>query len=233
MVKSKGSLAINKTSRDFFLLYKLAEMGALNKIIKVSTILLAKEIGLSQQSASRLLIDLERKGLIQRTVSREGSFIKITNAGEDYLRRIYLGLNAILEGKPQSITIEGRVFSGLGEGAYYVSKEEYRRQFVEKLGFDPYPGTLNLKIIGEENIRLRNELDVYPGIEIGGFRNRNRTYGAVKCFHAIICGKERGAVIFAFRSHYGRDVLEVIAPVYLRDQLGLKDGDKVKIEIIL
>jgi riboflavin kinase len=220
-----------ENSRVFFMLYKLAEMGAYNQTIKVSTTTLAKEIGLSQQSASRYLINLERKGLIHRTATREGSYIRISKIGEELLRRIYFGLSAILEGKPRSIIIEGKVFSGLGEGAYYVSREAYRRQFIEKLGFDPYPGTLNLKIVDEQNARLRSELDAYPGIKINGFRNKDRTYGSVKCFHAMINGREKGAVIFAFRSHYGKDVLEIIAPVYLRGQLKLKDGDKVKVEI--
>jgi riboflavin kinase len=232
MNETKESTFNNKeNSRVFFMLYKLAEMGAYNQTIKVSTITLAKEIGLSQQSASRYLINLERKGLIHRTATREGSYIRISKIGEEFLRRIYFGLSAILEGKPRSIIIEGKVFSGLGEGAYYVSREAYRRQFIEKLGFDPYPGTLNLKIVDEQNARLRSELDAYPGIKINGFRNKDRTYGSVKCFHAMINGREKGAVIFAFRSHYGKDVLEIIAPVYLRGQLKLKDGDKVKVEI--
>jgi len=234
MGKVKEKPLNNKeNSRDFFILYKLAEMGAYNQTIKVSTVTLAKEIGLSQQSASRHLINLERKGLIHRTATREGSYIRISKAGEDYLRRIYFGLSAIFEGKPRSIIVEGRVFSGLGEGAYYVSREAYRRQFIEKLGFDPYPGTLNLKIVGEQNAKLRSELDAYPGIKIDGFRDKDRTYGSVKCFHAIINGREKGAVVFALRSHYGKDVLEIIAPVYLRDQLKLKDGDKVRVEVLL
>jgi hypothetical protein len=37
---------------------------------------------------------------------------------------------------PPSITLEGTVFTGLGEGAYYISKEHYRKQFIEKLGFE-------------------------------------------------------------------------------------------------
>jgi riboflavin kinase len=39
--------------------------------------------------------------------------------------------------------------------------------------------------------------------------------------------KIEGAVISALRSHYGEDVLEIIAPVNLRETLKLKDGDKI------
>lgn len=232
--KIEGALAVDKGAFSSFpLLYILARMGACGRTIKISTTMLAEKIGLSQQSASRRLIELERRGLIEKITGRDGSLIRISRSGEDLLREVYLNLSMVFGEKPQSVVIKGRVFSGLGEGAYYVSQEGYRKQFVEKLGFDPYPGTLNLKITDREGIRLRAELDFYPGIEIESFRNRNRTYGPVKCFHSIINGSERGAVVLASRSHYGRDILEVIAPVCLRDKLGLKDGDKVSVEILL
>jgi len=131
------------------------------------------------------------------------------------------------------MVIEGIVFSGLGEGAYYVTREPYRKQFIEKLGFDPYPGTLNLKLTSWYDINLRRELEERPGIKISGFENENRTYGPVKCFHARINGKERGAVILALRTHYDSSVIEIIAPSYLRKALKLKDGNKVKVEVSL
>lgn len=218
--------------RDFMLLYVLAGLGAYHKPIKISTKALAEKIGLSQQSASRHLIGLEKKGLIQRTTSKEGSLIKITGAGASLLKEIYLNLSAILEERPGPIVIEGEVFTGLGEGAYYVSQEGYRRQFIEKLGFDPYPGTLNLRITDVRGVMMRAVLDMYPGIEIKGFKNKNRSFGPVKCFPAIINGSEGGAVVIAERSHYGRDVIEVIAPVCLREKLGLRDGDRVKVEVL-
>ncbi|MEM2320764.1 MAG: DUF120 domain-containing protein [Candidatus Bathyarchaeia archaeon] len=230
----RGTRIIDKeTIRNFMLLYALAKMGAYHKPIRVSTTTIADKIGLSQQSVSRHLISLEEKGLIHRTISKEGSLIRISKAGGDFLRCIYIDLSAIFKGGPRSITLEGEVFTGLGEGAYYVAQEGYRRQFVEKLGFDPYPGTLNLKISDGKSMMLRATLDIYPGIEIKGFRNKNRTFGPVKCFLAIIGGRERGAVVIAERSHYSENVLEVIAPIYLREKLGLKDGDKVKVEIFI
>ncbi|MEM2273558.1 MAG: DUF120 domain-containing protein [Candidatus Bathyarchaeia archaeon] len=225
---------INKEiARDFMLLYALVKMGAYHEPIRISTTSLAKNIGLSQQSVSRHLISLERKGLIHRTISKEGSLIRLSKVGEDLLKSVYLDLSTIFERKPHSIMIEGEVFSGLGEGAYYVSQEGYRKQFIEKLGFDPYPGTLNLKILNGKGMMLRAALDTYPGIEIKGFRNKSRTYGLVKCFLATINDRERGAVVLASRSHYGKNILEIIAPVCLRDKLGLKDGDKVKVEIFV
>ena len=229
------SLAVDRDlEKYFFMLYKLAEVGALGRTVKVSTEALAEKIEVSQQTVSRQLIELERIGWIQRTATRDGSFIKISSSGETHLRSVHAGLKRIFEeGYPPAITIEGTVFSGLGEGAYYVTQEPYRKQFAEKLGFEPYPGTLNLRVTGEYYAKMRSELDASPGVEIKGFKNEDRTYGSVKCFPATINGKEKGAVIRALRSHYDSSVVEAIAPVSLRDRLKLRNGNKVKLEILL
>ena len=230
-----ASLAVDRDLEGlFFTLYKLAEMGARSRRVKVSTRFLAEKMGLSQQTLSRRLIELERKSWIQRTAGREGSLVRISDLGDAQLRKVRSGLEMILEGEqPFSITIEGVVFSGLGEGAYYVTRPPYRRQFIEKLGFDPYPGTLNLRIESEFDASMREELEAYLGLEVDGFKNEDRTYGPVKCFPALVNNREKGAVVFAMRTHYDSSVMEVIAPVSLRDRLRLKDGNKVKVEAFL
>jgi len=214
------------------MLLKLAEMGAYRRVAKVSTEYLAKKLGLSQQTASRYLIELERNGWIQRNITSEGSLIKIEESGSRELQKLYSELKLLMEKSyPPSVTLEGKVFTGLGEGAYYVTKEYYMQQIVEKLGFEPYPGTLNVKLSSDYDIKARMELDAYPAIEIKGFKNEDRTFGFVKCYPAIIGGTLKGALITALRSHYDASVLEIIAPVCLRKQLGLKDGNKVKVDI--
>ena len=214
------------------MLLKLAEMGAYKRTAKISTEYLAGKLGISQQTASRYLIDLERKGWMQRNITPEGSLIKIEEAGLKELQRLYSNLKLLMEKSyPPSVTLEGTVFTGLGEGAYYISKEPYRREFAEKLGFEPYPGTLNLKLSGDYDIKTRMEIEAYPAIEIPGFKNSDRTFGLVKCYPATVDNKVKGALITALRSHYDVSVLEIIAPVCLRKQLNLKDGNKVKVEI--
>jgi riboflavin kinase len=213
-------------------LLKLAEMGAHRRTAKISTEYLAEKMGISQQTASRHLIELERQGWIKRTITPEGSLIKIDDAGMKEIKRLYTQLRVLVEAAyPPSVTLEGTVFTGLGEGAYYISKEIYRKQFLEKLGFDPYPGTLNLKLTTEYDLKTRTELETYPAVEIEGFRNEDRTFGLVKCYPATIDNKVKGALISALRSHYDVSVLEVIAPVCLRKHLNLKDGHKVKVEV--
>jgi len=128
--------------------------------------------------------------------------------------------------------LEGTVFTGLGEGAYYISKDPYKKQFIEKLGFEPFPGTLNLKLTTDYDIKTRSELEAYPAIEVEGFRNENRTFGSVRCYPVIIENKVKGALVTALRSHYDSSVVEIISSVFLRKHLNLKDGHKVKVEIL-
>jgi len=218
--------------QHLYMLLKLAEMGAYKRTAKISTEYLAKKLEISQQTASRYLIELERKGWIQRKTTPDGSLIKIDEAGSGELQKLYSALKVLMEKSyPPSVTLEGTVFTGLGEGAYYVSKPDYKKQIVEKLGFEPYPGTLNVKLSTDYDIKTRTELEAYPAIEITGFHNEDRSFGLVKCYPAMIGGKVKGALVTAMRSHYDASVLEIIAPVCLRRQLLLKDGHKVKVEI--
>jgi len=219
--------------RHVFTLIKLAEMGAHKRVAKISTEYLAEKLGASQQTASRYLIELDSIGWIKRTVTPEGCLIKITDAGFKELQKLYSNLRFLVEAAyPPSVTLEGTVFAGLGEGAYYISLEPYRKQFIEKLGFDPYPGTLNLKLTTEYDIKTRSELEAYPAIEVEGFKNENRTFGHVKCYPVILENEVKGALISALRSHYDASVIEIIAPVFLRRYLKLKDGHKVKVEVL-
>jgi riboflavin kinase len=208
-------------------------MGAHRRTAKISTEYLAGKLGTSQQTASRYLIELDNMGWIKRTMTPDGCLIHITDLGVKELKKLYSNLRFLMEAAyPPSITLEGTVFTGLGEGAYYISMEQYRKQFMEKLGFDPYPGTLNLKLTTDYDIKTRSELEAYPAVEIEGFKDENRTFGNVKCYPAIIENKAKGAIVSALRSHYDASIVEVIAPVPLRKHLKLKDGHKVKVEVL-
>jgi len=200
-------------------LYRLAEMGAYQRNVPYSTSLVAKSIGVSQQTASRRLIEMERLGLLTRSAEGRNQTVRITKEGLDSLTQMYRVLRSVFEAPKAEVEINAVVFSGLSEGAYYMGMEGYRKQFRSKLGFDPFPGTLNL--------RVRN-----PFVEIEGFANKTRTYGAVKGYRAIINGKVQGAVIVPVRAHYGEDVIEVISSEKLRTRFSLKDGDLVNIRVI-
>ncbi len=219
-------------AQDWFALFTLANLGAYD-VIEISSIEFAEKIGVSQQTASRRLKELEKKGWITRVISHKGQSIRITTKGLEMLHKIYLLLNNIFEKKPQDLKVEGIVFKGMGEGAYYVTQPGYLKQFEQKLGFKPFPGTLNLRLIKQPDLQIRKLLESksYPGILIEGFENQNRTFGPVKCFPVKVNESVEGALLLIQRTHYKGEVLEIIAPIYLREAFNLKDGDKVRVSI--
>ncbi len=209
-------------------LYKLIEVGAYPDEVIFTTTELAKLLGASQQTASRHLIELEKMGLIHRVRLGRRESIKITQGGVKHLDNMFLTLRRAFEAKKAEVTFEGTVFSGLGEGAYYMNQEGYRKQFTDKLGFEPYPGTLNLRVRKEDQEEVRM-LEASPFILIEGYTEGNRSFGAAKCFHGKIADKTNGALIFPVRTHYSGDVVELISTEHLRKTLRLKDDDTVKV----
>jgi len=211
-------------------LFKLIQVGAYPDEVIFTTTELAKLLSSSQQTASRHLIELEKKGLIHRVRLGRRESIKILPAGAKHLDSMFLTLRRAFEMKKAELVFEGSVFSGLGEGAYYMSQDGYKKQFVEKLGFTSYPGTFNLRVRKEyqEGVRL---LEASPFILIEGFTNGNRTFGPAKCFHGKIADKFSCALISPVRTHYEGDVVEIISSEYLRKALRAKDGDVVKVRV--
>ena len=59
----------------------------------------------------------------------------------DARSRVTRKVNAVSE---QVEFMRGKIASGLGQGQYFISREGYSRQFLQHLGFVPFPGTLNV-----------------------------------------------------------------------------------------
>jgi riboflavin kinase len=204
------------------MLKRLALLGALESRISVSSAELGASLGMSQQSAARILRELRDGGYVDIDRGRR-SWVIITGGGRAELMKEYADYRAIFESSEP--VIRGKVVSGLGEGRYYLSKEGYVRQIEEMFGFKPYPGTLNIRLEQEEIARFLGFMN--NAVTIKGFTSEGRSFGDVPALKASIMGMEC-AIINPERSHYS-DVVEVIAPVMLRDALGLSDGDSVKI----
>ena len=211
-------------------LYVLAKLGAIGKALEIDTRTLSKYINTSQQTASRRIIELCKAEYIQRTSSKRKQAIVLTGKGVEFLRGIYMDLHMIFN-NITNLQFEGVVFTGLGEGAFYVSLPFYKQQFMNKLGFEPYPGTLNLRLKSIDDVAKRRNLELLPSINIEGGSNGSRTYGSVKCYHALLNNSAKAAVIICSRTHYGPDVLEILSPLNLRKELNLHDGDIVRVSV--
>lgn len=205
----------------------LAIMGALNSFAEITSGRLGESLGMSQQAASREILKLAEMRLVERQIGQKGQRLTITKAGQELLKREYLEYKLLFEPAGR-LMIHGTVFSGLGEGRYYVSQQRYKQQFTKKLMFTPYEGTLNIRV-SSADMPLFETLTFSEGIKIDGFVSKGRTFGDVKCFLGMIQGREC-AVIIPVRTHY-TDVMEVIASAHLRSELSLNDGDLVEVVV--
>ena len=208
-------------------LKEIALLGAIKNKIEISSFDLANQLEISQQTASRYLLDLDKKGLISRELGIKKQLIQVTDVGKNFLKKEFLEYQQIFE-LTDRVIFKGKIVSGLGEGRYYTEQEGYVKQFKEKLKFTPYPGTLNVEIEPVEKNKLRF-LRKNPAIDIDEFETCDRSFGAVRCFKAEINGIE-GAIVLPARGHYS-NVLEFISPAFLREELGLKDNDTADVVI--
>jgi Transcriptional regulator of a riboflavin/FAD biosynthetic operon len=187
----------------------------------------AAQLGTTPQNLSKILRKLESDGIISRSPGDKIE-VRLTPKGSELLKQVITLIGQYL-GQSLTVILRGQVVSGLGEGKFYMSLEGYRKQFVERLGINPYPGTLNVKI-NDEYIRERIYLEKLPGIIIEGFRNGSRSYGSVKCFKCSISGIPCAMLIIE-RTHHGPEVVEIVAEKNLRETLGLIDGSEVEITV--
>jgi len=207
----------------------LALLGGTKRPVRVSSREFAEALGASQQAASATLLELLKLGLIRREITSRKQHITLTEAGIGALAREHAELRRIFD-PHQVVEIDGSVASGLGEGAYYMAQEGYARQFEQHLGSRPVPGTLNLKLEGDELTKL-HELEAAKGIDIVGFTDKSRTFGGAKLFRCDVNGTE-GGVVMPLRTHH-RDIMEIIARKHLRKSLKLKDGDRVRVKVFV
>jgi riboflavin kinase len=211
----------------------LALEGALEGPEKTSCGHLADRLAASNQTASRRLQRLEEAGLIDRDIVGDGQEIAVTQSGERLLQSEYADYRRIFE-RQVGLDLSGILTSGMGEGRHYISLPGYMEQFVEKLGYEPFAGTLNLELV-EESVRRRGRLSAFAPITIEGWEDDDRTYGPAYCWPAsVVAGDgeyEPAHVIAPERTHHGEDQLEVIAPEKLRDVLEIDDGDEVTVHV--
>jgi riboflavin kinase len=212
---------------------ELLNQGAKDKAVELTTVELAKALNKSQQMVSKHLEEMEHEGLIERTRTRGKTYIKITEKGSLEAAKIYSDLESVFGRKERVVEVEGTIFKGLGEGAYYVTLSGYMKQFQSKLGFEPFPGTLNVRLASSIDRTVRRELAVEKGTHIDGFKDGKRTYGGAECFRSLLNGKTKCAVLVIERTSYDDSVLEIIAPTNLRKTLHLEEGAKVRVKVFI
>ncbi|MGC9210132.1 MAG: DUF120 domain-containing protein [Acidilobus sp.] len=123
-------------------------------------------------------------------------------------------------------TFKAIVFSGVGEGEFFVNL--YAESIRRTLGFTPYPGTLNLRVEDDVNEFNRTLRELEPRVieppQIKGMR-----LGRVLAYPAVLNWTVEVYIVRPEITIYREDVAEVIAEVRLRDLMNLVDGSRVEI----
>ena len=232
----------------FLVMIHLLSNGGKDSYLEITSTQISHLINRSQQTASKILIDLEKEELIERVKNKKKFGMKLTETGFSILQNIYHLLKISMEESHiKPMIFKGNIVTGMGEGAYYMSLEGYKKQFQHKLGYKPFPGTLNVKIEDKSYMNSRKDLINYPSIYIDGFKNSDRTFGWVRCYPATIsqdpklpqegidsqsnhyCSEVH--VLLLERTHHNNNLLEVIGPLNLKESCNLKNGDSVVIKI--
>jgi riboflavin kinase len=121
--------------------------------------------------------------------------------------------------------IKGKIVRGLGESGTFLAIDWVNQQVSDKFKFTPFCGTLNIEVADPAVQRRLIQRDAgrivapYPGfcdavIARGRINNR------------YDCG-----VIIPLVPNYPEHILEIVAPVQLKNALGVDDGDEVELEL--
>jgi riboflavin kinase len=123
------------------------------------------------------------------------------------------------------IVFKGTVFSGNGEGRKFIELPWVKQQIQEKLGFTAYAGTLNIRL-AEDSVVQKKLLEKAKRLKV----IPEKGYCTGFLIKAKIDNLE-GAIVIPQVPNYPSDVLEVIAPVYLREHLKIADGSEVAVTV--
>ena len=144
------------------------------------------------------------------------------------------------------------VSSGLGRAHVFMSQPHYQEQFRSILGTTAWPGTLNITVEEEHlvhYIALRNKagidtldanpdalekaksanVDAFEALRVRGFLRDGVSFGGATAYRATISHNEHvvdcAILIPDLTRHV--DVVEVISGPFLRERLGIEDGNDV------
>ena len=125
--------------------------------------------------------------------------------------------------------LTGKVVCGVEKASFFTQLAWVQEQCLEKLGFEPYPGTLNLELLKESH-RLIKELQGEEGIKL---IPPDPEFCAATVFSVSLGSSVKGAIIVPSEevNVHGKNIVEILAGIRLRDALGVVDGDLVTLAI--
>lgn len=125
-------------------------------------------------------------------------------------------------------TLFGRLATGMGQGEHFTRLDWARAQFIDRLGIDPYPGTVNMIVDDPNSMPVWVRIKRTPGIRINNPGDGPHDCDA-RCYPVSVAGSIEGAIVVPEVDNYPSTQIEIIADISVRAALGIKDGDPLEI----
>ncbi|HWH77597.1 MAG TPA: DUF120 domain-containing protein [Candidatus Binatus sp.] len=130
--------------------------------------------------------------------------------------------------------LTGIIFSDLGQASTFMALNWVQDLLNECLGYRPFPATLNVRPKAERDAeiwrRAQNEL---AGVTMPPAANG---FCSARIFRVVISsgtqGRVEGAILLPAVKDYPNDKIEIIAPMQLKNHLGVNDGDQLTLEFL-
>jgi riboflavin kinase len=123
--------------------------------------------------------------------------------------------------------ITGKIVKGVGESASFLSIPWVNRQMEEKLRFSPYGGTLNIAVGDPE---IQRALKAHQGDRLC---SEAADFCDALIFRGMIEDRYECGIVLPLVPNYDECLLEILAPVHLKESLNLHDGDTVTLELYI
>ena len=125
------------------------------------------------------------------------------------------------------MALAGTIVKGVGQANYFTGLGWVQEQCLIKLGFKPYPGTLNVELSEKDTRSIRKLRG--KGVELV---SPDPAFCSARALPVSI-GRLPGAIIIPADdvNVHGKNIVEIISPVRIKDALGVGDGDGITIDL--
>lgn len=131
-------------------------------------------------------------------------------------------------------SLTGIIFSDLGQASTFMALEWVQELLQDRLGYRPFPATLNIRPKDAHDSELwRRAQSELSGVALaptaGGFCSARIFRVAI---HSESKEPVEGAILLPEVTGYPTDKIEIVAPIQLKNHLGVKDGDQLTVEFL-
>lgn len=132
-----------------------------------------------------------------------------------------------MSGEPGSIiAFSGVVAAGKGVAVGFTAAGWARRAFIDLVGIDPFPGTLNLRVPDGPDMAAWTRLRGQTWLRMS---NPDPKWCDGLLYPVTLPGGIKAAIVLPEVETYDPHQVEIIAEVGLRKALGLAEGDRLKV----